>query len=122
MPPAEPLSGEVTFHFEKSNFFRVIHVDGAFGGLLPNASGIQMAVYSERSPLPKMVVHSAQDGALGAEIIDKRVVREGVFREVEASLSMSLDTAMALRDWLSGRINELTVLRNGLAQSQSSQS
>ena len=74
-----------------------------------------MSVFSERSPLPTLVVNTVNNGVLGAEILDKRVVREGMFREVEASLFMSMETAVAMRDWLSGRIEEAIQL-NKMAQ------
>jgi hypothetical protein len=113
--PSDPrLSGEMKFYFEKSNFFRVIHVDGAFGGLAPTAAGIQMSIYSERSPIPKEVVHQVSDGAAGPEILDRRVVRDGVFREVEGTLHMSLDVAKSIRDWLSWKIDGLTLINDQL--------
>jgi hypothetical protein len=43
---------------------------------------------------------------LGPEIMEKREVRQGVFREVEADLIFSVDTAIALRAWLDGKIQE----------------
>jgi hypothetical protein len=38
--------------------------------------------------------------ALGREVIEKRDVRQGVFREIEADLVFSVDTAVVLRAWL----------------------
>lgn len=111
------FSGEMKFYFEKSNFFQVIHVDGAFGGLAPTATAIQMSVYSERSPIPKEVVHQISNGVVGPEILDRRVVRDGVFREVEGTLHMSLDVAISIRDWLNVRIDELTSLNEQLKKS-----
>jgi hypothetical protein len=111
VPPTNVrFSGEMKFHFEKANFFRVIHVDGAFGGLSPTATGLQMSLYSERAPIPKEVVHQINNGVMGPEILDRRIVRDGVFREVEATLNMSLDVAISMRDWLSGRIDELRAI------------
>src|SRR6266700_8184863 len=110
---AEPhlLEGEIEFHFEKSNFFRVVHVDGAFGGISPGSQTIHISVYSERQPIPKKIVQKIQHGELGEEIPEKRVGRSGIFRELETDLVMSADVAIALRAWLDQRINELQQTR-----------
>lgn len=101
------LENELQFHFEKSSYFRVIHVDGAFGGLSPGPRMIHMAVFSERQPLPKSVTHKIDHGVLGPEIADKRQGRSGIFREIEADLVMSVDTAISMRAWLDEKIIEV---------------
>jgi hypothetical protein len=56
--------------------------------------------------VPKKIVHKVSSGivggpvTLGPEVVEKREVRQGVFREVEADLVFSVDTAVALREWL----------------------
>lgn len=107
-------NGELQFHFEKSKVFRVIHVDGAAGGISPGNRNIHMAVFSERAPLPRSVVHNVSAGVLGPEIEGRRTGKQGIFREVEADLVMSLEVAVAMRDWLTERINESAVLASGL--------
>ena len=88
----------VTFHHLKSDFHRVIHVDGAFGG--PTPSGLlHMAVFSNRLPIPKSVTHSLEEGGtIGDEI--ERDSRQGVVREIEVGLVMTPATALALAKWL----------------------
>jgi len=104
----EPLTNsEIEFHFEKGALFRVISVDGTFGGVSPASGKIHMSVYNERQPLPKKVTHSlGSSGDLGPELVEKRVVRSGLFREVEADLVMDLDVALAVRSWLDTKIKE----------------
>ena len=64
---------ELSFDFIKSNYFRVICVDGAFGGVSPTGRSVHMAIYSERRPLPRKTVHSIEeDGDLGDEVKDNR--------------------------------------------------
>lgn len=97
---------EIEFNFEKGNFFRVIHVDGAFGGISPTGL-LHMAVYNERSPVPKKIVQKVDEsGKLGSEIPERRNVRSGVFRELEADLVFTIETAVALRDWLDDKIKQ----------------
>lgn len=99
----------VNFDYIKSNFFRVIHADGAVGGLTPTGN-IQLNFWSQRRPIPKQVSHPIhQDDAgnehLGEEI--KREQRDAVVREVESGIVMDLGTAIAIRDWLQRQIQEL---------------
>ena len=91
----DPAADEIAFDFEKSRFFRVIHVDGAVGAISPSSAFIHMSVFSERSPVPKRMVHSLEaGGALGPEISEKRTVRPGTFRELEVDLVFNLETAV----------------------------
>lgn len=96
---------EIKFHYIKSNFFRTVHCDGVLGGLTPHPN-IIMNFYSERQAIPRIVTQEIRpDMTLGQEI--KKVGREGIVREVEISISMSLPTAQALRDWLNLRLKEV---------------
>jgi hypothetical protein len=99
--------GELEFDFEKSNYFRVIHVDGFFGGVAPASQLLHIAVFNERQPIPKKVFHPVKDGVLQPEIMEKRETRTGLFREVEADLVLTLETATALRAWLDEKITEM---------------
>jgi len=103
--------GELEFNFEKSNFFRSIHVDGFFGGVSPANLLLHMAVFNERQPIPQKVFHPVKDGVLQPETMEKRVVRSGLFREVEADLIMNMEVAMALRAWLDEKITEMQNMR-----------
>ena len=108
----KPLAdGDIEFHFEKANFFRVIHVDGAFGGVSPGNQLIHMSVFSERQPIPKLIVQRVSHGVLGEEISEKRVGKSGIFREIEADLVMSVDIAIAIRGWLDEKINQIQKTR-----------
>jgi len=91
----EPTEDEIAIDFRKSKFFRVIHVDGAVGAISPSSSFIHMSVFSERAPVPRRIVHAIRAGGiLGPEVLEKRHVRPGSFREVEA-------------EWLDEKIHEL---------------
>ncbi len=101
----EPDKSKIDFHYEKSNIFRVVHVDGAYGGPTPQGK-ILVSVYSERLPLPKVMTHElAPDGSLGKEV--DRVSRHGIFREVEVALMMDRNVAESIKNWLGVKIEEL---------------
>jgi hypothetical protein len=95
---------KVSFHFSKSNFFRVIHVDGAWGGLDPRGQ-IQMTLYSERPGIPTDISHEVTETSnLGPEITTERVVRYEYVRELEAQVVMTVDTAKQVAAWLLQRV------------------
>ena len=100
-------TNEIEFVFERSADFRVIHVDGAFGGISPGPLLIRMAVYNESLSIPDRITHSFADGALGDEILEKRDGETRIIRRLEADLVMSLETAIGFRVWLDTKINEL---------------
>lgn len=99
------LPTTVNFHFVKSQYFRVMHADGAWGGLSPNGM-IHMSVYSERFPIPQSLEQNVTpEGRIEGEA--SKVTRDGVIREVDADIVMTRDVAVSIRDWLTARIDLL---------------
>ncbi len=93
-------------HFQKSNHFRTIHCDGAWGGVKPNGD-IQCAFYSERAPIPQLLVKKLKKlGNNQYEIsgsnddVVASTSKSGTLREIEVSLVMSRETALSIHDWL----------------------
>jgi hypothetical protein len=95
----------IDFHYQKGNEFRVLHVDGVYGGLSPDGY-INMSVYNQRRPIPQKVVHEIDDQELGDEREEERESKEGVVREVEANIVMDVNTAIALRNWIDEKLEE----------------
>jgi hypothetical protein len=96
---------EVRVKYMKSNFFRVIHADGAWGGISPRGD-IHMSFYSERGALPDSGVITVGDD--GKSI--KPEVAQGsgsLVREIECDLVFDLITAIGCRKWLDDKIKEL---------------
>ncbi len=89
-------------HFLKSNSFKVIHADGAHGGISPKGL-LNMSVFSERLPIPKKEIFKEEDGVL--KHFD-RVGKEDLVREVEATILMDYPTMVMIRDWMTGQIKE----------------
>lgn len=106
-PPDSPLSEKprrVTFDYIKSNHFRVIHANGAWGGLTILGE-IHMALYSERNAIPQQAVYElGSESGLGPEIEAERVQRPAIVREVEVSVMMSVDLARSLITWLQDKV------------------
>jgi hypothetical protein len=96
----------VSFHYIKSNHFRIVHADGAHGGLQPRGH-IEIFFFSERFPIPRLTVNPVtDDGKLGDEIRSEREVRDGVVREVEVGVFMNVHEARSLVQWLQDKIAE----------------
>lgn len=101
----------VSFRYYKSHNFRVIHADGAFGGMTPRA-GLFVAFYNERFPIPEATTHSiTQDGALGEELRSERVSKKEIIREVEAGVLLDVEAAKSLVQWLNQKISEVEKAR-----------
>jgi hypothetical protein len=104
---AEEIHKQVKFDYLKSNSFRVVHADGAWGGITPTLN-IFMAFFSERPPIPKQTVFEVKpDGRVGSEIQEKRDARDAIIREVEIGVQMNLAAAKALLAWLDEKIQLL---------------
>lgn len=106
----EKIPTEVKFDYIKSNQFRVIHVDGAHGGVSPKGL-IQMAFFSERAPIPTSETYSLEQGKLGQR---KEVEqRDAIVREVEVETLIDLQVAKVIVQWLGERINQAEKLMKG---------
>jgi hypothetical protein len=99
---------EVAFDYIKSNFFRVIHVDGVIGGITPSG-WIHMAIWNQRTPLPDRVTHQIEGQGIGPEV--SRVQRESLLRELEAGLTFSPEMAAVMIGWLTKQLEELKEIK-----------
>jgi hypothetical protein len=108
---AEANSTNIEVFYEKSNFFRVIHADGIFGGPTPTG-GLHVAFYSQRTPLPKKSNLVISSNGTAVETVTETKV--GAFREIEVDVVMDLNVAMSYHLWLA---SQLKLLRKGVGMS-----
>ena len=100
----------VRANFIHSAQHRVIHADGAWGGISPHGA-IRMSVYSEITTDPHSVLYDLSTGApveLGR--VESAEIEEGVRqidRVIEADIIMNLAVAESLYRWLGDKIREL---------------
>ena len=100
-PTAPPNRLDILY--TKSNACRVVHADGAYGGVTPTLD-IYMALYSQHNATPEGTTLRFDHAAKTArEEIHKP--RHQWVREIESEVIMSRDTARSLRDWLNGRLD-----------------
>lgn len=107
---------EIKFTYQKGNFYRVIHVDGAHGGVSPSARYIHMNLFSERRTIPKeqffLVPEQGVASALGPPFSTTDI--GGIFREIETCAVMDIDTAKAIHAWLGKKISEFKVISDAI--------
>jgi hypothetical protein len=97
----------VRVHYIKSNFHRVIHADGAIGAPSPH---LQLAIsfWNERHPIPQEIVMGVrEDSVLVEELANRRVIRDGLVREVATTVILDLRTAASPHQWLGEKIELL---------------
>lgn len=94
----------------KSNFFRVVHADGMYGGVTPSGN-IHIDFWNDRQPIPQTVTNEVVVRGDGPPTIEEvqaeRIGRQNVIREVEIGVVMDVGTAKSLIQWLGGKVAEL---------------
>ena len=94
----------VTFDLVRSPFFRVVHSNGAWGGLTPRRQ-LSVTFYSERNSVPRQITHEiTTDGKLGPVV--SRDTTDNVRRELEVEVMMDMEEAVSLHAWLGTKIDE----------------
>jgi hypothetical protein len=112
-PPSGKMPDYVRFHWIKSNFFRVIHADGVWGGITPTGN-VQMAIFSQRTPIPQQTAQKLYSGGnLGEDLPELKVCKDGIVREVEIEVIMDLNLAVSIRAWLDEKIKVLESGKGG---------
>lgn len=105
---------KVRIEYVRGNLFRVVHVDGAFGGTTPRLQ-LFIDFYSERFPIPRVLVYEASpEGAPLREIVEERESEEGIVRESEVGLVLDLPVAKVFSEWLNEKVAELERVRENL--------
>ena len=94
---------KITFDFVRSPFFRVVHSNGAWGGITPHRE-LSVTFYSERAAYPRQVTHEVIAEGLGPEI--SRDSKSAIHRELEVEVLMSMEKAVSLHTWLGDKIDE----------------
>lgn len=91
---------EIPIHFVKGNHFRVAQASGAWFGTDPQGN-FHLTFYSERLPLPKKIIFKLNEkGQFLHEDITKRESKDGIVREMEIDIVMSVAAAQGLAQLL----------------------
>jgi len=121
MPEEPNKPSSVKFNYVKSNYFRVIHADGAYGGITPYGN-IFFSLYNDRAAVPDVTVQAVgESGFAGDEIVSERIGKTGIERELEVSVVMPLYAAKALHEWLEIRIKTVEKMQEEQQQQKESE-
>ncbi len=99
-----------SIHFIKSSSFRVVPASGAwYGG--DSQRNLHLTFFNERTPIPnKTVVNLNEQGAVVGEDLSKRVSKEGVIRELEVDVVLSIPAAVDFYKTLGENLKALNAI------------
>ncbi|MCX5829202.1 MAG: hypothetical protein NTV58_14540 [Deltaproteobacteria bacterium] len=96
-------SDKITFKYVCPSDLRDLYVNGLWGGIT-RKDEFYIHFYSERGPIPKTATHKLND----RDLPEKEATLEmggDVVRQVQCTIMMDADMAVALRGWLDNRID-----------------
>lgn len=101
---------QLQVHFVKGTCFRVVHANGVwYGG--DNQGNLHLTFFNERSPLPKMVIVNLDErGMVVGEDVSKRDSKQGIVREMEVDIVLSLQVAVDLYQSLGENIKAIQAI------------
>lgn len=108
---------KVNFYYQKSNLFRVIHADGAWGGLTPDLQ-VFFSLFNSGPAMPQMMGYELRPEGTLEDIPAMAVSKDGIVREVEVGIVMSPENVKALIAFLEGRLRTLETIKNAAGQTQ----
>ena len=96
---------KITFRFEKDEDYRLIPVNGVWGGATPR-SDILVNLFHESYTLPEVVTHAVTPGGeLGGEV--KRTPKGEIHRKVLVGMVLTAEQAESIGRWLLERAREV---------------
>jgi hypothetical protein len=112
----------IEFNYIKSNHFRTVHADGVMSNGTPRGN-LFLGFYSERFPLPDAQTFEINaEGRIVSEVAEKRkIISNGVMREVEVGVILDLEVAKVLVLSLSQLIRQAEAMETQTESSDAGQ-
>ncbi len=102
---SQGIPNKAVFQFEKDQDYRLVAVDGAWGGVT-NKGEIAMHLYSEQHALPTSITHVVEpEGRIGAQI-DPQPGQLKYVRHLSVGVVMRPENARSIATWLLGKVDE----------------
>ncbi len=95
----------IVIHNVKNSGFRLVHVDGAHGGITPSGY-INLNFYSQRGVIPLGTEFAIMDGQIAEPIKDIEGSKTGIIREFEFGIYMDINACENLKVFLERKIEE----------------
>lgn len=91
----------ISIVYERNKDAKTIPATGAFGGPTPDNSGVIVHLYMEYGSLPNSTDIPVQDGKVRmGQGLEKNITRGDITREVQATVFLSAESAIAIGNWL----------------------
>lgn len=103
-------------HYIKSPNLVELPMHGAFGGINSSTGQVAMSIFSERGPLPRLLEFDIDSDGNSFEV--SRESKDGIIRNVTATLYFDINTAIAMRSWLDEQIAEFVDKNPGLFEEE----
>lgn len=106
----------IQYRFAKSNDYRVVHADGAWGGITPQGN-LSMGLFAERRSAPETVTYQMTETGLQET---GRTGPQPTIRELQVEVVLSTEVARSLIGWLQGHVETAEkALAQAIANSES---
>lgn len=93
----------ITFQFERDPEYRVIAVNGAWGGLSPRGE-LMFDLFFEHADLPEEITYMETPDGLGPEL-SRVPERQAIIRDAMVGVVMTPENAESLARWLLEKVN-----------------
>ena len=104
--PGASSPAQVTFRFSKDENYRLIPVNGAWGGVTPRGD-VQVELFHENHAMPTTVVHSVTEGRVAGELKrTPKAEKTEVQRTVLAGMVLTAEQAESIGRWLQAKARE----------------
>lgn len=109
---------KIKFHYIKGTQFRVVHIDGAVASISPTGD-IVASLFSQRPPIPQLTVQPVlENGQLGEEIVGERIIKDGIVREVEVTITARPEIVTVLIKLLQDKLDQFSEIMKEQQQDQ----
>lgn len=110
--PVKKVKRKVIYKYKFREDYNPVYANGAYGGVSSKGE-IVINFFNERPALPIEVEHEV----IGKTLSEQTVLKPASFgnmhvRFVETGVTLNLETAKAIRDWLENHINQLEGIIN----------
>lgn len=100
------MGDSLEFHYQKTQQYSVLHVDGCIGGPTPRGI-LSLSFFSERSAIPRIgrrTILAQDEGQVTAGPEEVTDSLDGIVRQIDTTVMMDLRTAQELHQFLGEQI------------------
>jgi hypothetical protein len=101
----------VDFHFEFDKDYRIIAVNGIWGGATPRGQ-VQLDFFVERQGIPEVITNRLmEDGGIGPEVPGTRKPPTRLVRTMQVGILLTIEEAENVANFIRDRVAEIRKLK-----------